>query len=58
MVETETEECIDQTAGTRSADYLSFLAEAEMKAVDADQCLDMDDSPTISRSSLIETLLC
>ena len=35
---------VDQTDGTtRSADYLNFLAEAEMKAVD-DQCLDMDDS--------------
>ena len=34
VVQTETEECIDQTAGTRSADYLRFLAEAEIKAVD------------------------
>ena len=25
-------------------DYLNFLAEAELKAVDPDQCLDMDDS--------------
>ena len=41
----ETVQRVDQTAGTtRSADYLSFLAEAEMKAVDPDQCLDMDDS--------------
>ena len=31
-VQTETEEeCIGQTAGTRSADYLRFLAEAEMR---------------------------
>ena len=44
MVQTETEECIDQTAGTRSADYLRFLAEAEMRAVDSDEYLDMDDS--------------
>ena len=44
-VQTETEECIDQTAGTtRSSDCLSFLAEAEMKAVDPDQRFDMDDS--------------
>ena len=41
---TETEECIDQTAGTRSADYLKFLAEAEMRAADPDEYLDMDDS--------------
>ena len=35
---------VDQTAGTtRSAEYLNFLAEAEMKAVDPDQWL-MDDS--------------
>ena len=41
----ETVRRVHQTAGTtRSADYLSFLAEAEMKAVDPDQCLDMDDS--------------
>ena len=38
------EECIDQTAGTRSADYLRFLAEAEMRAADPDEYLDMDDS--------------
>ena len=42
--QTETEECIDQTAGTRSADYLRFLAEAEMRAADPDEYLDMDDS--------------
>ena len=36
---------VHQTTGTnRSADYLSFLAEAERRAVDSDQCLDMDDS--------------
>ena len=51
MVQTETEECIDQTAGTRSADYLRFLAEAEMRAADPDEYLDM------ARSSLTETLL-
>ena len=39
VVQTETEECIDQTAGTRSADYLRLLVEAEM-----DEYLDMDDS--------------
>ena len=44
VVQTETEECIDQTAGTRSADYLRFLAEAEMKAADPDEYLDMNDS--------------
>ena len=44
VVQTETEECIGQTAGTRSADYLRFLAEAEMRAVDLDELLDMDDS--------------
>ena len=44
VVQTETEECTDQTAGTRSADYLRFLAEAEMRAVDPDEYLDMDDS--------------
>ena len=44
VVHTETEECIDQTAGARSADYLRFLAEAEMRAADADEYLDMDDS--------------
>ena len=44
MVQTETVQRVDQTAGTRSADYLSFLAEAEMRAVDPDQCPDMDDS--------------
>ena len=41
VVQTETEECIDQTAGTRSADNLRFLAEAEMRALEND---DMDDS--------------
>ena len=40
----ETVQSVDQTVGTRSADYLRFLAEAEMKAVDSDQCLDMDDA--------------
>ena len=36
---------VDQTDGmTRSADYLNFLAEAEMKAVEPEQSLDMDDS--------------
>ena len=44
VVQTETEECIDQTAGTRSADYLRFLVEAEMRAADPDEYLDMDDS--------------
>ena len=44
VVQTETEECINQTAGTRSADYLRFLAEAEMRAADPDEYLDMDDS--------------
>ena len=44
VVQTETEECIDQTAGTRSEDYLKFLAEAEMRAADPDESLDMDDS--------------
>ena len=38
------EECIDQTAGTRNADYLRYLAEAEMRAADPDKYLDMDDS--------------
>ena len=41
----ETVQRVHETAETtRSADYLSFLAEAEMKAVDRDHCLDMDDS--------------
>ena len=44
VVQTETVRCVDQTAGTRSADYLSLLAEAEMRAVDPDEHLDMDDS--------------
>ena len=44
VVQTETEESIDQTTGTRSADYLRFLAEAEMRAADPDEYLDMDDS--------------
>ena len=44
VVQTETEECIDQTAGARSADYPRFLAVAEMKAVDPDEYLDIDDS--------------
>ena len=44
VVQTETEECIDQTVGTRSADYLIFLAEASMRAADPDEYLDMDDS--------------
>ena len=44
VVQPETVQRVDQTAGTRSADYLRFLAEAEMKAVDSDQRLDMDDS--------------
>ena len=44
VVQTETEECIDQTAGVRSADCLRFLAEAEMRASDPDEYLDMDDS--------------
>ena len=44
VVQIETEECIDQTSGTRSADYLRFLAEAEMRAADPDEYLDMDDS--------------
>ena len=44
VVQTEMEESIDQTAGTRSADYLRFLAEAEMRAADPDEYLDMDDS--------------
>ena len=36
---------VERTEGTtRSSDYPNFLAEAEMKAVDPDQCLDMDDS--------------
>ena len=33
VLQTETEECTDQTAGTRSTDYLRLLAEAEMRAV-------------------------
>ena len=33
-----------QTAGTRSADHLRFLAEAEMRAVHPDEYLDTDDS--------------
>ena len=45
MVQTETEECLlVQTDGTRSADYLRFLAEAEMRAADPDEYLDMNDS--------------
>ena len=44
VVQTETEECVDQTAGTRSADCMRFLAEAEMRAADPDEYLDMDDS--------------
>ena len=43
-VQPETVQRVDHTAGTRSADHLRFLAEAEMLAVDPDQCLDMDDS--------------
>ena len=43
VVQTETEECVDQTAGTRSADDLRFLAEAEMRAADPDEYLDMGD---------------
>ena len=42
VVQTETEQCVDQTAGTRSADCLRFLSEAEMRAVDPDEYLDMD----------------
>ena len=41
--QTETVQHIDQSAGTRSADCLRFLAEAEMRAVDPDEYLDMDD---------------
>ena len=45
MVQTETEECLlVRTDGTRSADYLRFLAEAEMRAADPDEYLDMNDS--------------
>ena len=44
VVQPETVQCVDQTAGTRSADYLNIPAEAEMKAVDPDECLDMDHS--------------
>ena len=44
VVQTETDECIDETAETRSADYLRFLTEAEMRAADPDEYLDMDDS--------------
>ena len=44
VVQTKTEECVDHTAGKRSADYLRFLVEAEMRAVDPDEYLDMDDS--------------
>ena len=44
VVQPETVRRVDQTAGARSADCLSSLAEAEMKAVDPDQCLDMVDS--------------
>ena len=44
VVQTEMEECIGQTTGTRNADYLRFLAEAEMRAADPDEYLDMDDS--------------
>ena len=44
VVQPETVQRVDQTAGTRSADHLRFLAEAEMKAVDSDQCFDTDDS--------------
>ena len=44
-VQPETVQRVDQTAGTtRSADYLGFLEDTEMKAVDPHQCLDMDDS--------------
>ena len=42
LVHTKTVQCDGQTAGTRSADYLRFLA--EMRAVDPDKYLDMDDS--------------
>ena len=56
-VQTEMEECIDQTAGTRSADCLRFLVEAEMRAADPDEYLDMDESSMILRPSLAETLL-
>ena len=44
VVQPKTVQRVDQTAGTRSADYQRFLAGAEMRAVDPDQCLDMDDS--------------
>ena len=43
-VVTETVQSVDQTAGTRSEDYLRFLAEVEMRAVDPDEYLDVDDS--------------
>ena len=52
------EECIDQTAGTRSADYLRFLAEAEMRAADPDEYHDMvTQMSMISRLSLADLLL-
>ena len=58
VVQTETEECIGQTAGTRSADYLRFLAEAEMRVADPDEYLDwMTQTSMISRPSLAEMLL-
>ena len=44
VVQPDTVQRVDQTGTTRSADYPSFLAEAEVKAVDPNQCLDMDDS--------------
>ena len=43
-VQPEKARCVDQTAGTRSAENLRFLAEAEMRAVDPDEHLDMDGS--------------
>ena len=43
--ESEMMQRVHKTAWTkRDADYLSFLTEAERRAVDPDQCLDMDDS--------------
>ena len=44
VVQPQTARCVDQTAGTRSAHYLRFLAEAETRAVDPDEYLDMGDS--------------
>ena len=56
VVQTETEECIDQTAGARSTDFLRFLAEAEMKAAEPDEHLDMDDSDVDDFEVILEII--